>query len=334
MIIIGGRGLQSSQAFEKFFQLLKRSGLDEYWLVSVSALVVQELYIKRVLLLMGLECKERDFQMLAEMLAEEMERRGIEPPKILLSVIRSYRHIRASLIHDPNKTSILPEEALAIVNNTYSLINAVSKCVGEIFAEEIVKMAENDAKAAYNTFKETKIVCGPEFLKKIMNKVIEVIRKQSYRRIQPNIAVFLKCIIEECASDEKVKLTELLVRDVIPHEVSKRNIEVWEIMKELTKSEGVRELFRRHSDLVDLLITGFSGADNFRVANEASKCLDNLFDELRQEHLRRIVNAFFENNQLRGAWEVQNFMRKVILQKKEYLDAEEYERLKQALGLG
>ena len=54
-----------------------------------------------------------------------MEERGIDVPHILLSIARSYRHIRAKIMHDPHKTRLNTEESKAIFRNNGSFYKVI-----------------------------------------------------------------------------------------------------------------------------------------------------------------------------------------------------------------
>lgn len=109
------------EKLRNLLELLKDIGLDVNWLIAVASLSAQEIAIKRKLNELVASYGEEDFQTLASKLVKIMEERKMEVPHIiLLSVARSYRHIRAKVLHDPHKTRLSIEEAKAIFNNIIS----------------------------------------------------------------------------------------------------------------------------------------------------------------------------------------------------------------------
>ena len=117
------------EKLNNLLEVLKSIDLDFNWLLALTSLSAQEIVIKRKLESLGESYDEQDFQMLAEKLIKTMESRGIEPPHILLSIVRADRHIRAKIIHDPHKTRLNAAEANAIFTNTVALINTLFNVV-------------------------------------------------------------------------------------------------------------------------------------------------------------------------------------------------------------
>ena len=111
--------------FKIMHEILKYCGLDWNWLLSIGALAIQELAVRKALILLNANYSSNDFQQLAQKLIEELERRGQHAPQILLSIIRSYRHIRSKLLHDPNRAYISKNEAEALLINTRNFVNTI-----------------------------------------------------------------------------------------------------------------------------------------------------------------------------------------------------------------
>lgn len=85
-------------------EVLDDINLDLNWTISVSALVTQEVAIKKKSDELNVNCGEaEDFQKLASKLEQAYKERKLRPPLILLSISRSYRHVRAKLIHEGHK---------------------------------------------------------------------------------------------------------------------------------------------------------------------------------------------------------------------------------------
>ena len=144
----------TDQKVDNLLKVLKGTNLDFNWILAVTSLSAQEIAIKRKLDELGESYGEEDFQKLAEKLVDVMRREGIRTPEILLSIARSYRHVRAKVMHNPHKTKLTSEEAHAIFYNTEALIKT-------LFAETIDQI---------ETFQFVESIDSPLTLKKLVDE--------------------------------------------------------------------------------------------------------------------------------------------------------------------
>jgi hypothetical protein len=147
-----------SSLIDELLKVLKNIGLNAYWLLAASSLAAQEVAVKKKLDELGVPYGEGDFQAIAEKLTNAMKERKIAVPEILLSISRSYRHIRAKIMHVPQARLDL-DEAKAILYNTDALIRTLFKVnpleISE-FIQSISKSSLRESLDKFGTFNAEK----------------------------------------------------------------------------------------------------------------------------------------------------------------------------------
>lgn len=107
---------------ERLLEALDKIGLNANWRKAVIALCAQEIAIRKKLMMLGEKSGDQDFQKVADLLQKKMKEEGHEPPDILLSLARSYPHIRGKLVHSGYTKSIDYREVESILINTSGLL--------------------------------------------------------------------------------------------------------------------------------------------------------------------------------------------------------------------
>ncbi len=246
--------------------VLKVIGLNESWLLAVVSLSAQEVAVKKKLDELSLSYNEEDFQKIAEKLIRGMKEQQLDAPEILLSISRSYRPIRAKIIHAPHKTRLSQEEAVAIFSNTEALVRTLFKRDTRFdvskFIQSIDKLPLEEMLKSFSVFDgETK--------KLIFDAILDKISLLKSNELEANkyLFEFLKSAlkIESDSSMQKELFSILLNRTLITEHYGIR-INLLNIITELTKISLIKN-FIKEKGYIEQLIAEFEMSGSFDIAS-------------------------------------------------------------------
>jgi hypothetical protein len=294
-----------SSLIDELLKVLKNIGLNAYWLLAASSLAAQEVAVKKKLDELGVPYGEEDFQAIAEKLTNAMKERKIAVPEILLSISRSYRHIRAKIMHMPQARLDL-EEAKAIFYNTEALIRTLFKEESSLeiseFIQSISKSSLRESLDKFGTFNAEKkrwIIEG------ILDKFLEE------DKINECFLKFLKESIKFESGDLQVKFLDILINRTLVAPLFIRE-KLLRIIAELTELGSIKE-FLKEGGRIEQLIRAFEASDSFEEAAVNAAILLNLSSFLNEEQVNRIVDASLSNDQIRHSWGAKHKLERILI---------------------
>ncbi len=306
--------------------MLKRIGLDEYWLLAVSSLIAQEIAVKKKLDELNVQYGDDDFQKIADKLIDAMKKRGREPPEILLSIIRSYRFTRARLLHDPHKTAIGEKDAIAIFNNTRALIeDLLCNSITKFDINNFIKDVDTSLDSSLKTFNEY----DKRMKKELFQRIMEFIPDTSQEEIQKSkLFDFIESAIKvETDESLQAELFEILLLKAISLSNSAYNPayeRLLSVMANLTKLGSIKSFIRKKG-YIKPLIAIFETSNSFRLAQINAEIMLNLSSLLDSEHLDRIINASIDNDQILYSFGAQRALGKLFDLNKDKIPQEKLE---------
>jgi len=310
--------------------VLKEIGLDFNWLVAVVSLSAQEIAVKRKLDELGESYEEEDFQKLAKKLIKTMEERRIEVPHILLSIARSYRHIRAKIMHDPHKTRLNAEESKAIFRNTEALVKSLFK--KEIkptniskFVDSILKSPLDQKVREFNVFNEvTK--------KQIFDAIMDKISLLSWKEVEyyKGMFDFLEATLKmESNTALQSELLEILLRRTLT-DISHGKERLLPIIAKFTRLNHIKD-FIKQKGLIELIIAEYETSGSFMIAGWNAEIILNLAPILNDKELNRIVDAVLTNDQIMYSWSARPYLKKLLSLYRSKIPEEKAKKLEEIL---
>lgn len=320
-----------AQRLSQLKEILKNVGLDFNWLYAVSALSAQEIAVKKKLNELGETYGEEDFQKIAEKLIDVMNKRKMEPPDILLSIARSYRHIRAKVIHAPHKTRIKKEEADAIFNNTLALIMILSKNMAETdlngFIESIdISCMEQRLKEFSKFDEQIKI----HTFEKIMNK-FSLLESWEELTGSNQLFDFIKAALK-MEPDIKVQgsLFETILNGTLIISPSWGKEKLLHVIAEFTRLSNLRELIKSKG-YIGTIISEFEMSNSFDLASINAEVLLNIANFLDTAQINRVADAILSNDQIYGSYGARSSIKKFISIHSSKIDASKMKQLDELL---
>lgn len=278
-------------------EVLRVIDLNYYWLLAVTSLAAQEVTVKKKLEELGLPYDEEDFQKLADKLIRSMKEKQLDPPEILLSISRSYRPIRAKIIHAPHKTKLSREEAVAIFYNTEALINTLFKREIQL---DVSKFIQSIDKLPINEILKSFQVYDGETKKQIFDVILDRISLLSWNEIKANkfLFEFLKAALKtESVSSVKTELFSIILNRTFVTEHLGIREELLDIIAEFTKI-GLIKIFIKEKGYIEQLIAGFEVSDSYAIAAANAEIILNLSPLFNSEQINRILDASLSNDQI------------------------------------
>ncbi len=291
--------------------VLKNIGLDFNWLLVIVSLSAQEIAIKRKLDELGESYGEEDFQSLASKLIRVMKERKMEVPHILLSIARSYRHIRAKVTHDPHKARLNDEEAEAIFNNTKALIRTLFRReLGAVnipkFIDSILDSSLEQKAREFSNFNE---ITKKQIFEAIMDKIALLDWKKV--EIHKELFDFLKNTLK--METDIVLQSEffgiLLRRTLIG--ISEGKEKLLSIIAEFTRLSHIRA-FIKGRNLVNPILAEYESSGSFIIAGWNAEVIRNLAPILTNEEINRVVDAALSNDQITCSYNARPFLKKFL----------------------
>lgn|GEM_PF-900147 len=327
------------EKIKELLDLLKDIGLDYNWLIAVVSLSAQEVAIKKKLDELGEPYEEEDFQKIADKLLNIMKKRKIEVPNILLSIARSYRHIRAKLLHDPHRTMLSITEAEAVFNNTKALIKTLfKKELKELsipkFIDLLITLSSdhsllNQQVIEFSNFNET---TKKQIFESIMNRI--VLLKQTEVATHEGLFVFLKAALQrETNITLQGELFKIILyrTSVIPSHATEIKEKLLSIIAELTKLSHIEQLVRNERNLINIILAEYEASNSFTVAGWNAEIIANLASILNDEEIERVVHAILSNDQITYSWKARPFLRKIFSLHRNRIPKEEIRKLEEIL---
>ena len=313
---------------KNLLDVLKDIGLDFNWLVAIVSLCAQEIAIKRKLDELGKSYGEENFQKLADRLIKTMEERGIEPPHILLSIARSYRHIRAKIMHDPHKARLSAEESKAIFRNTEALVKSLFKKETRLinipkFVDSILKFPIDQKVREFNTLDEA---TKKQVFNAIMDKISLLSWKEidSYKGLFDFLEVALKMESDPILQNE---LFEILLRRTLT-DVSYGKEKLLAIIAKFTRLTHIRN-FIKEKELVEPLITEYETSGSFVIAGWNAEIMLNLAPVFNKKEINRIVDAALSNDQITYSWSARSSLKKFLSLYRKKIPSEKIKKLEE-----
>lgn len=300
---------------EKMYNLLRilrGTNLDFNWVLAVTSLSAQEISIKRKLDELGESYGEEDFQKLAQKLVDVMKRDGIKTPEILLSIARSYRHVRAKIMHNPHKTKLDPEEANAIFYNTEALIKT-------LFAEtmdqvEIHQFVESIDRAALKHKIDEYSGFSKERRKQIACAIIDKISLMNWREVREHWALFsfLKDALKmESDPILQAEVLGIMIEQTITSGYFAGKENLIEVIKDFTPLGSMKKLIKERR-LIDPIIEEYESSVSYNRAGINAQIISNIASLLNNEQANRVVDAALSNDQIKDSYAAKDCLKKFL----------------------
>lgn len=287
------------QKLNDLLEILKDINLDFNWLLAVTSLSAGEIAIKKRLDELGVSYGEEDFQKLAEELQKAMEAKKLEVPHILLSIARSYRHIRAKVMHDPHKARLNIAESDAILHNTGALVATLFKRkIEQIdiskFMDSIERSSLNEKVKEFKNFEDTVKI---QVFETIMNK-ISLFDWEEFQA-DKSLFDFLRAALKAESSNiilQKELFNILLTRTMTggPKSVSEHE-KLLAIIAEFTRLGFIKDLIRERG-YMNSIVAEYEMSSSFVIAALNAEIIINLSSFLDEKQANRIVDASLSND--------------------------------------
>ncbi len=315
---------------EIILEMIKELGLDINWLIAVVSLSAQEIAVKRKLIELGESYGEDDFQKLAENLIKSMQKRNIKEPNILLSIARSYRRIRAEIMHNPYKTMINAAEATAILYNTNALIKSLFKDSGSLniqkFVDSIMNSSQEEKVAVFSELdKEAK--------ENIFTAIMDRIALLRWEEVGFHAALFSfleVCLKNETDMEIRNELFEIVVRKTLLNPIiSKERLLL--IIAEFTSLDQIKSFIKKKG-LIEPLIAEYEASYSFEVAGINSRIMLNLVPVLDNTKMSRVIHIATSNKQISNSWDAHDSFKKLLALYPDKITKEEHKILEDFLS--
>jgi len=304
------------QKLSHLVEVLKDTNLDFNWVLSIAALSAQELAIKKKLDEFGASYPEgEDFQKIADKLKKEFEKRSLDVPLILLSIARSYRHIRANLIHMGHKSKPSDIDTDAIVYNTEALVSSLFKkpAIAEIpkipqFVESINQLPVQKVLKKFNDF-------NLEEKKQIIIAILGEISLLDRSDISANEKLFQ--FLDLAIKSEKESRTRIelfgVFFDTFPSRIIRFGKDkLLSIIAEYTRIAPVKKWVSEKAERVNWLVSEFKGSYSFATAGINAQIIANLAPILNKKQANEIIEAASSNAQIYFSYEAQSHLKGLL----------------------
>jgi hypothetical protein len=298
---------KNDEKIEKLLEALRHFNLDLNWIIAVASLSAQEIAVKKKLNELGVSDLEEDFQKLCGRLLNSMKNQNLDTPDILLSISRSYRPIRAKILHTVPKSQLHPSEVEAILNNTIALTDVffkkdLTKPIAEglsvaVFVDDISKKSLDE---------QTKTFFGfPADTKRIIFDVLmdEVsLIKLNEVRSNENLFAFIENVVKlEGNLDLQLEFCEKLLKRTFWGTSIESKERLLQIIMEITKLDRVKKLIKE-KNFVNGILVEFETSSSFNLASLNTSIMLNIATMLNGEQIDRVIDAIISNNQIHYSW--------------------------------
>jgi hypothetical protein len=298
----------------RFSEILDNIGLDLNWATAILALSAQEVAVKKKLDEVGGDYGEKDeFQSLCSALEKAYQKENQAPPLILLSISRSYRHIRAKLVHEGHKYKVSEEEAKSILNNTKALIDNlfVEPRLELKSVEAIRNLSEKEISSAVKKVASDQIIRTMRFAIDEISKLetFDYSDSQDYEEI----GYLIKAAIRE-REGERIQLFEMFLKSFFPTTMAMTYTfveKVSQILAELVKIVSIRNWIVENK-YVDMLISELAQSRSFDLAGINTDMILGFLPHLSEEQLTALVDFSISNDQIYCSYKAKRNLKTVL----------------------
>jgi len=231
----------------------------------------------------------------------------------LLSIAKSYRHIRAKVMHDPHKTRLNVEESDAILHNTEALVRTLfKKDVGQAdvveFVDSIDKLSMDQRVKEFIGFSKP---VKKQVFESIMNKIslLDWPEIQAYESVFEFLKASLKCEPNTILQNELMEI--LLSRTLIGKPSPFRKEKLLAIIAEFTRLSSMKD-FLGEKGHINSIITEYEMSNSFSTAGFNAEIILNLSSLFDKEQVNRITGAVLSNDQIAFSWGARSSLKKFL----------------------
>ena len=321
--------MSEEDKLKELWKLLAIIDLDFNWVLALASLTAQEIAVKRKLNELGLKASGDDFQEWAENLSKTMKNNGDEPPEILISIGRSYRHIRSKLVHDTDPNKVTEQEAEAILNNTIALIDALfinepSQIDVDEFINSISASSLDEKVSKFIAFNDSR---KKQIFKGIMNRLALSTWTEDYNYIFNFMQSSLNKLIDKPVL---MNLLEIVIRKARNIRLAKDEEKLLSIILNFLKLDDIKEFIKKKG-LVDVLLKEYERSWSFNVAGLTAEIISEIAELLTPEEINRVVEVALSNDQILYSWKARAPLEFILNKYKDLIPNEEADKLAQVL---
>ncbi len=282
---------------ERLVEILDKIGLDVNWRKAVIALCAQENAIRKKLTMLGEKSGDQDFQKVAELLQKKMKEEGQEPPDILLSLARSYPHIRGKLVHSGYSKSIDYREVESILINTSGLLEILFETMPKELnqyktAQMLLELEEGDLKPKIDEL-------SPDERKGIFIALLEMYTLaddiSELNEIKATLLTIMKFKINEIYGLIDVSIQRY--ESVVPHSL------IIDLLKIVVHLPSVVDYLKKKG-YINWIVSCFAESGSFIEASERADIILKINSILTEAQIQSVLMAIVENSQIYGSFGV------------------------------
>lgn len=315
---------------EKLFDVIRTIGLKPEWALCIVSLALQEIAIKKKLEELGeAVIYESDFQAIAEQLEKAYKNRDLECPLILMSIIRSERHIRAKLIHEGHHYEVSEGDCRAIINNTISLIDSLFPSYPENIPGILERLKICTDESIGNVLSELDSEVVNALIKGILDKMV-LSNSWSDVREQKYLYIVLDKSLKIGTNTDKIRRYSYIIEPLLNETLGAWESRVLEIVKSISNLSFIQQWILKNN-IINGFIEFFGFSHQFIDAARRSELIFNLSSLMNVEQLNRVLDVSIKNKQIYGSWRAQEILNKLISKFKTQLDASKIKELEEKM---
>ncbi|MBO3799307.1 MAG: hypothetical protein QXI42_03525 [Thermoproteota archaeon] len=277
-------------------ECLKRIGLDENWVLSITALSAQEVALRKKLDEMNIESGEEDFQKLGEMLQKAYENKGLQFPLITLSIVRAYRHIRAKLLHEGHRYPISERELEQLVMNTNTFITELFPTTREesSFFDQVCSSSESEMR---DIARRLSLDEAKQAQAKLLDK-LSLTSYSEWSNSDDKLVQFIGVLIKSKEKDEeRIVLFDELIEWYLRTTAYLAKSRITRVVAELARSLILRErIFYKKG--VEKIILDYANSNSYDEAGRNAELVACIAPDLDSEQLKKVLDAAKSNDQI------------------------------------
>jgi len=290
--------------FSRLMKAINLLGLDRNWVLGAIALCAQEIAIKKKLESLGATPGNRNFQEVAELLADRIKQMGEKPPDILLSLARAYPSTRGKLVHWGYKSKLYDAEVKSIVENTIGLIETLfvempAKTDTHRLAETFLRLGDNEFMLEISKLDSTQR--GKVVFALIERYLLLDSDQPRYREMVGMIRQRVKLVIKSLKPED----TATLLDAIIQRFASTVPSFIMEVLGEVSMLSSVRDMLRE-KNYTNWIVSRFVASRSFDEAGVNARVVANIGPILSDSQVEQIFQAILENDQIRYSWKAQS----------------------------
>ncbi len=296
---------------DRLFELsdiLRSIDLAPTWILAVIALSSQEIAIKKKLDEFGISCSESDFQELSKKLEQAYKDQKLDLPLILLSISRSYRHIRSKLLHEGHKYRVSEVEAESILYNTRALINELFVRSGTEF-DNVQSIKFLTKAEIMNVLKDMPSDQLLIIMKKIFDEFCII---SNWSEVEENKRLYdfvMYAIIERDA--DRINLFDLFLNSCFPAPSFYVQSKLLSVLAEIVKIKSIRNWIL-HKEYVDKIISELENSRTFHDGGLNTEMILPFLKYLTSEQLNQVIDASNSNNQIHFSYKAEPNLKMIL----------------------